>query len=183
VALITSPVRLRVLSIAAGQIDTRDPSPYFADAAPVYAPSQRSGKSWCRIFALWVYRKAGLTTKHWVDELGFESELPTIPRSQVKPGDMTILRFNSYGAEVWHGAIVQETIGDHTDVTIDGNTSDGVQRITRDIRDYRELPTYKSIQPWVDRVEVQQARKRGIALGGALVAVAVGLLWKVLRRA
>jgi hypothetical protein len=157
-------IREAVLDIARAELGTTDPARYFADAAPCYEPKDYDRKHWCQIFALYCYRKALLTRRLWVDQIGYSGDLVPVVRSKALPADLTILQNNKYGVEVWHGAIFVGSDGD-TDHTIDGNTSTGVDERERDVRIYKPRPGYYSIQRWVDALADALEAFKGIDKG------------------
>lgn len=156
-------IRAAVLHRAQKEIGTTDPTPYFEDAAPCYSRTDWlwGSKSWCQIFVLYCYRQIQLTRRLWQAQTGFASALPTIRRDAAQPADMTILENTRQGCPVWHGNLLLCKDGD-CDTTVDGNTSDGVARRTRSIRDYSPPPIYKSIQPWIDQLAAGLDELRGI---------------------
>jgi hypothetical protein len=110
---IVPETRSRVVAIARAELGEQDPQKYIRDAAPIYIGQPPNAKAWCGIFALWCYRKAGLTTKQWIDGRGFaHGYLPIV--SLPEPGDL------AYYSSGQHYAIVEHCADGYV-YTIDGN--------------------------------------------------------------
>lgn len=134
--------RVALLTVAASQIDVKDPEPYFRDAAPCYTEGAASGKQWCQIFLLWCLRRRSLCDWEWEDVKGFLYRLPTTQTPG--PSDLACFPVNKWGNPVWHGCMV-EMFADFQLTSIDGNTGGKpgiVARKSRDIRIYQEPPIF-----------------------------------------
>ncbi len=129
--VLPAEARLRVVAIARAELGEQDPQRYYRDAAPQFVGVTPNAIAWCGVFALWCYRKAGLTSKTWVTGRGFAEGY--MPRVQLpEPGDL------AYYASGQHYAIV-EAVGAGKVHTIDGNAMraplEGVVMRTRALTD------------------------------------------------
>ena len=133
-----SIARDAVVRAAAGEVGSSDRARYVVPELGRDEPV-----SWCRIFALWVLRQAGLAEGiRWVLGRGFEERHLTAqdPRTFTpQPGDI------AYWTRNQHGAIV-ESYDPTTDriVVINGNGFGGY--VTRTIHRRQEPTRYYSIE-------------------------------------
>lgn len=136
--------RAEVLSIAAGELGTKDPSPYWLDT---YGSVPEHAYQWCGVFALWCLRQAGLTEWKWIAGPGFllNHGSDNLRRTlQPEPGDVAYI-----DAPFRHHALVQRRQGD-TVYLIQGNCGwpGHVAESTMSIK--AKQPAFFSIAQWLD---------------------------------
>lgn len=115
-------MRNRIVAQALSQLGATDPSPYWLDA---FGSVPSSKLAWCGVFALWVLRMVGLTTRKWVtgkgflyvDDAGHSTAKPYLPI--VKTPAMGDVAY--FDKPFQHYALVEEVDGDTVHL-IAGNT-------------------------------------------------------------
>lgn len=132
--------RSAIVEIARVEIGSTDARRYIAEAAPVYAPTDRP--SWCGIFVRWVWRRAGLDVPDW--RMGSSNLSSLRKTADPKPADLVMWR-----GDLGHQSLfVREENG--IVVSIDGNTTaNGVSGVVAEKRRPRAevLAFYESPSP------------------------------------
>jgi hypothetical protein len=140
--------RYRVVRIALGELEQRDPEKYWT---AVTGPASHPKTSWCAAFALWVLRVAGLV--NWLyDQAGaWFYKLPLT--EDPKPGDL------AFFVKTRHLALVAATT-EQTISFIDGAGTGG--RVSSRTVDRDRLPEveYHSIAPLLEPSVGEEARDR-----------------------
>lgn len=129
--------RLEVVRIAGSQLGKDDASPYWVDAFGSYPGKSLS---WCGVFALWVYRQAGLTTARWILGKGFIYPEGLKQTMNPQPGDVAYFDRNQ------HQAIVASVQGDSVTL-INGNGTAGA--VTESTVKKTSVTAFFSIDRWL----------------------------------
>ena len=124
-------MRNRIVAQAVSQIGVTDPSPYWLDA---FGSVPSSKLAWCGVFALWVLRMVGLTSRMWVtgkgflyvDDAGHSTAKPYLPI--VKTPAMGDIAY--FDKPFQHYAIVEEVDGDTVHLVAGNTPNVGRQKTT-----------------------------------------------------
>ena len=129
-----------ILNIAASQIGTTETDINRVKYNTAYYGSNVSGSSypWCCVFVWWVFREAGLSNLFYGGNktascgqlLNWFKNKGAYYRTKAQPGDIVFFNFNG-GSSASHVGIVESVKSDGSVVTIEGNCSNSVKRMTR----------------------------------------------------
>jgi hypothetical protein len=131
-------VRQSIVEIALSEVGNNDPRPYLNDALGRY-----EAVSWCGIFALWVYRRVGITDIKWATGprvYGFVYPLNLGSTIAPRPGDLAYFTRNQ------HHAIVAAATKDEVTL-VNGNGGEGKVTITTQLR--LSVASFFSIEPLI----------------------------------
>lgn len=135
-------IRQAIVEIALSEVGQVDPRIYLLDALGRYETV-----SWCGIFALWVYRRAGITNALWATGprvYGFVYPLHLGSTIAPKPGDLAYFTRNQ------HHAIVAAATKDEVTL-VNGNGEGSKVTITTQLR--LSVASFFSIEPLIRKAE------------------------------
>lgn len=133
----TSAGAAKVIQVAASQVGNKE-EPMGSNRQKYGVAMGYNGVAWCCIFCWWCFREAGLShlfyggskvaacraAMSWFQSRG------QFHKSNPKPGDLVFFDFQGSGVS-HHIGIVESVKTDGSIVTIEGNTSNRVMRLTR----------------------------------------------------